>query len=74
MYIHIHKDIQCGKCKSVNNYETVTPGGLYNNKTFRRCKSCGYEALQSTLTSTQNIAFQPINSIYNGGGNKTTTF
>jgi len=54
MYIHIHKDVRCSECNSLNNYETVTRSSFVGSTTFKRCLKCGHEKIESTTTSNKN--------------------
>lgn len=51
MYIHIHQDVKCSKCDSLNNYEDVTRPRLNGSDTFRRCLKCGHEQHKTTMTT-----------------------
>jgi len=50
MYINIPENSKCPNCGALNYTEMVTR----YNQTFKRCRLCGHEKLQSTLTTSSN--------------------
>jgi len=70
MYIHIHRDIECSKCKSVTNFEdTTTSRGNYS-RTVRKClnPTCNHEKVISETTASSSLPLtgsaQSIGPIY----------
>ncbi len=55
MYIQIHQDMECSKCGSINNTETVNR----DMSTYIRCRSCGHEKTNSTLTVSNHLTGAP---------------